>query len=119
MSCHGADAVPPLSTGMVYAGGFLQQRRPGIQGVEFPALVPALFQQLSGLEEDRERPDVLVSTAIREIREETGLEVRDTDTVRVVNDISGRYLYPTLFEPEIQSFFTNRRPEIPLCPNLR
>lgn len=38
-------------------------------------------------EEDRERPDVLVSTAIREIREETGLEVRDTDTVRVVNPL--------------------------------
>ncbi len=38
-------------------------------------------------EEDREKPDVLVSTAIREIREETGLEVRDTDTVRVVNPL--------------------------------
>ncbi len=38
-------------------------------------------------EEDRERPDVLVSTAIREIREETGLEVRDTDTVKVVNPL--------------------------------
>jgi len=37
--------------------------------------------------EDREKPDVLVSTAVREIREETGLEIRDTDTVRVVNPL--------------------------------
>ena len=38
-------------------------------------------------EEDRGREDALVFTAVREIREETGLEVRDTDTVRVVNPL--------------------------------
>lgn len=38
-------------------------------------------------EEDREKPDVLVSTAVREIREETGLEIRETDTVKVVNPL--------------------------------
>lgn len=38
-------------------------------------------------EEDRERPDVLVSTAVREIREETGLEIRETDIVKVVNPL--------------------------------
>ena len=36
---------------------------------------------------DAVKPDVLVSTAVREIREETGLEIRDTDTVRVVNPL--------------------------------
>lgn len=38
-------------------------------------------------EEDRGKTDVLISTAIREIREETGLEIRQTDTVRVVNPL--------------------------------
>lgn len=38
-------------------------------------------------EEDREKPDVLVSTAVREIKEETGLEIRETDTVKVVNPL--------------------------------
>lgn len=38
-------------------------------------------------EEDREKPDVLVSTAIREIGEETGLEIQETDTVKVVNPL--------------------------------
>lgn len=38
-------------------------------------------------EEDRDKQDVLVSTAVREIKEETGLEIRETDTVKVVNPL--------------------------------
>ena len=35
--------------------------------------------------EDKEKEEPLVETAIREIREETGLEIKETDRVRVVN----------------------------------
>lgn len=37
--------------------------------------------------EDMEKPDSVLVTAVREIREETGLEVRDTDTVKIVNPL--------------------------------
>ena len=42
-------------------------------------------------EEDRERPDVLVSTAIREIREETGLEVEPEGLIGVYTDYYDEY----------------------------
>lgn len=37
--------------------------------------------------EDRGRPDALRSAAVREIREETGLEVKENDSVSVVNPL--------------------------------
>ena len=37
--------------------------------------------------EDMDKPDPVIVTAVREIREETGLEVRDTDTVKIVNPL--------------------------------
>ncbi len=37
--------------------------------------------------EDMEKQDPVLITAVREIREETGLEVRDTDTVKIVNPL--------------------------------
>ncbi len=46
-----------------------------------------LLSPVAGLldPEDRNEPDPLVSAAIREIREETGLTVKETDRVRVLN----------------------------------
>ncbi|MCI8543990.1 MAG: NUDIX hydrolase [Lachnospiraceae bacterium] len=38
-------------------------------------------------EEDRDKPDALITTAIREIKEETGLAIQDTDSVRIVNPL--------------------------------
>lgn len=38
-------------------------------------------------EEDKGKPDPLITTAIREIREETGLEVKAADSVKVVNPL--------------------------------
>ncbi len=46
-----------------------------------------LLSPVAGLldPEDRDAPDPLVSAAVREIREETGLEVKDSDRVYVLN----------------------------------
>ena len=37
--------------------------------------------------EDLNKPDPVLVTAVREIREETGLEIKDTDTVKIVNPL--------------------------------
>ena len=46
-----------------------------------------LLSPVAGLldPEDRNSPDPLVTAAVREIREETGLQVKDTDRVYVLN----------------------------------
>lgn len=36
---------------------------------------------------DMEKPNPVIVTAVREIREETGLEIRDTDTVKIINPL--------------------------------